>query len=82
MIQRTEATDAASDSLVQEQQFNPLFEVFGPSVDQRGMPLEGARVGYAAIKDTQKINAYLRMPQVAPCYHQHALCKVLVDQQA
>lgn len=59
-----EATDAASDSLVQEQQFNPLFEVFGPSVDQRGMPLEGARVGYAAIKDTHKINEYLRMPQI------------------
>jgi SecD/SecF fusion protein len=60
----TEATDAASDSLVQEQQFNPLFEVFGPSVDQRGIPMEGARIGYAAIKDTQKVNAYLRMPQI------------------
>lgn len=57
-------TDAAPDSLVQQQQFNPLFEIFGPSVDQRGMPLEGARVGYAAIKDTHKINAYLRMPQI------------------
>jgi SecD/SecF fusion protein len=26
--------------------------------------MEGARIGYAAIKDTQKVNAYLRMPQI------------------
>ena len=54
---------AAADSLA-DQQFNPFFEVFGPSVDQQGQPMEGPRIGYAAIKDTQKINAYLRLPQV------------------
>ncbi len=56
--------EVANDSTLQEQQFNPLFEVFAPYIDQNNNPLPGPRVGYAAIKDTHKINEYLRMPQV------------------
>lgn len=60
----TTATATADADSIADQQFNPLFEVFGPSVNQQGQPMEGPRIGYAAIKDTQKINAYLRLPQV------------------
>ena len=55
---------AATDSIAANDQFNPLFEVLAPYLDQQGRPLPGPRVGYAAVKDTHKINAYLRMPQI------------------
>ena len=56
---------ATNDSITQQQQFNPLFEVFAPYVDQQaGRPLPGPRMGYAAVKDTHKVNMYLAMPQV------------------
>ena len=51
--------EVANDSLVESQQFNPLFEVFAPYLDQQNRPLPGPRVGFAAIKDTHKINEYL-----------------------
>lgn len=53
------------DSATADQQFNPFFEVFGPSVDfQQGTIYPGPRIGYAAIKDTHKVNEYLRMPEI------------------
>ncbi len=56
---------ASTDSITKQQDFNPLFEVFAPYVDQQaGKPLPGPRMGYAAIKDTHKVNMYLAMPQV------------------
>jgi len=61
---KPDSTATAATDTIGDQQFNPFFEVFGPSVDQQGQPMEGPRVGYAAIKDTHKINAYLRLPQV------------------
>lgn len=66
-VDSTSITDAevASDSAIAEQQFNPFFEVFYPSIDQqKGTAMPGPRLGYAAIKDTHKVNEYLRMPQV------------------
>ncbi|HAK69738.1 MAG TPA: protein translocase subunit SecDF, partial [Cryomorphaceae bacterium] len=43
---------------------NPLFEVFRPMVSETGMSMEGPRVGYALIRDTAKVNAYLKRPEV------------------
>ncbi|HCY25036.1 MAG TPA: protein translocase subunit SecDF [Cryomorphaceae bacterium] len=43
---------------------NPLFEVFRPMVSETGMSMEGPRVGYSLIRDTAKVNAYLKRPEV------------------
>ena len=43
---------------------NPLFEVFRPMVSETGMSMEGPRVGYALIRDTAKVNAFLKRPEV------------------
>ena len=60
----TDSLTTETDSLATNDQFNPLFEVFAPYLDQQGRPLPGPRVGYAAVKDTHKVNEYLRMPQI------------------
>lgn len=70
----TVATDslnvASNDSITTpdangEDQFNPLFDVLMPNVNfETGQPQPGPIVGFAAIKDTAKVNQYLRMPQV------------------
>jgi SecD/SecF fusion protein len=61
-------TDSITSPDVQESeedQFNPLFELLAPNIDfQTGRPQPGPIVGFAALKDTAKINSYLRMPQV------------------
>ncbi len=45
--------------------FNPLFEVFAPNYDfQSGRPGNGPIVGFAAVKDTDKVNEYLSHPKV------------------
>jgi SecD/SecF fusion protein len=66
------AIDDANDSITspdlaeaEEDQFNPLFELLMPNYDfQTGRAQPGPIVGFAALKDTAKINSYLRMPQV------------------
>ncbi len=64
----------AGDSALADQSFedfakeNPLFAVLSPSIYQNEsgdyMPGEGPVVGYSAIKDTGKVNEYLRMEEV------------------
>lgn len=58
-----EATEEADTTNLFDQS-NPLFEVFRPMVSETGMPLEGPRVGYALVRDTAKVNAYLKRPEV------------------
>ena len=45
--------------------WNPLFNIFAPNVNQQnGSFNPGAVIGYAAIKDTAKVNEYLNNPKV------------------
>ena len=48
---------------------NPLFEVMQPSIGQgaNGQPMlrPGATIGYVALKDTARVNAYFNHPAVA-----------------
>ena len=59
----TDSTDVLTDN-------NPLFEVFRPMVSETGQSLQGPRVGYALIRDTAKVNAYLRRPEIAQLMNQ------------
>ena len=59
----TDSSDVLSDN-------NPLFEVFRPMVSETGQSMEGPRVGYALIRDTAKVNAYLRRPEIAQLMNQ------------
>ncbi|HWR75468.1 MAG TPA: protein translocase subunit SecDF [Bacteroidales bacterium] len=43
---------------------NPLFGLLRPNVSQDGQPVPGCLIGFAAGKDTSRVNAYLRMNQV------------------
>lgn len=55
----TVAEGVETDSTALANTFNPLFEVFAPSVSQDGQPFPGPLLGFAAIKDTAKVNEYL-----------------------
>ena len=43
---------------------NPLFGLLRPNVSQDGQPVPGCLIGFAAGKDTSKVNTYLKMNQV------------------
>ncbi len=43
---------------------NPLFGLLRPNVSQDGQPVPGSLIGFAAGKDTSKVNTYLKMNQV------------------
>lgn len=43
---------------------NPLFGLLRPNVSQDGQPVAGSLIGFAAGKDTSRVNAYLKMNQV------------------
>ncbi|MEQ8623943.1 MAG: protein translocase subunit SecDF [Vicingaceae bacterium] len=75
MDQLAEGSDSTSaDSSLANQSFedyakdNPLFAVLSPSIYQNDQgsysPGEGPVVGYAAIKDTSKVNDFLSMPEI------------------
>ncbi len=55
----TVANSTSTDSTALTNAFNPLFEIFAPSVSQDGQPFQGPLLGFASIKDTAKINDYL-----------------------
>ena len=59
-----EADSTVADSSSALSNNNPLFEVFRPMVSETGMSMEGPRVGYSLIRDTAKVNAYLKRPEV------------------
>ncbi|PID88073.1 MAG: protein translocase subunit SecDF [Bacteroidia bacterium] len=43
---------------------NPLFAVLRPYVNEKGMPISSAAVGFAHVQDTAKVNQILNMPQI------------------
>ncbi|SMO69146.1 SecD/SecF fusion protein [Saccharicrinis carchari] len=59
LLSQLDAESTAVDSLAATQSTRSLFSVLNPSQRQSG-PL----VGYALVKDTSKVNAYLQMDQV------------------
>ena len=58
-----DSTDVLSDN-------NPFFEIFRPMVSETGQPLQGPRVGYALVRDTAKVNAMLRRPEIMQIMNQ------------
>lgn len=71
-------TDTANGGGANEQNFedfakdNPLFAVLSPSIFQNDQgsysPGEGPVVGYAALKDTARVNKYLAMEEIASIF--------------
>lgn len=63
-----DSLDLADQSFEEFSKDNPLFAVLQPAIfqNQEGnyVPGEGPAVGYIAIKDTAKLNEYLRMPEI------------------
>ena len=59
----SDSTDVLSDN-------NPFFEIFRPMVSETGQPLQGPRVGYALVRDTAKVNAMLRRPEIMQIMNQ------------
>lgn len=65
---KTETTDTAKSALAKKaKEENPLFEILQPAIYKQGngyFAADGPVVGSAMIKDTGRVNAFLRMPQV------------------
>ena len=57
-------TDTASLTFEQFAAENPLYAVLNPNLDQNNQPIQGPVCGFAAVKDTAKVNSYLSMPEV------------------
>jgi SecD/SecF fusion protein len=64
MVSKDTATVAESSNLEEFTRQNPLFGILRPNVTQDGQPVPGCLVGFAAGRDTAKVNAYLKMNQV------------------
>lgn len=58
------ATAAEASTLEEFTRQNPLFGLLRPHVTQDGQPIPGCLIGFAAGKDTAKVNSYLRMSQI------------------
>ncbi|WP_421754494.1 protein translocase subunit SecDF [Croceimicrobium sp.] len=60
-----ESDSLSSDSANVVNQFNPLWEVFGPNIDnETGQPNRGPIVGVSSVGDTDKVNEYLSNPRI------------------
>lgn len=57
------STEPGAEGIEDLQKDNPLFAVLSPAASQEGL-YPGPVVGYASIKDTAKVNAYLAMDRV------------------
>ncbi len=68
----SDTTAAADQSFEDFAKDNPFFAILSPAIYQNAegnyVPGEGPVVGYSAIKDTAKVNAYLRMPEIAAIF--------------
>ncbi|MDB4061106.1 protein translocase subunit SecDF [Vicingaceae bacterium] len=68
----SDTTAAADQSFEDFAKDNPFFAVLSPAIyqntDGNYVPGEGPVVGYSAIKDTAKVNAYLKMPEIAAIF--------------
>ncbi|REK60711.1 MAG: protein translocase subunit SecDF [Bacteroidetes bacterium] len=65
-----EADSTASDSTDVVSNVNPFFEIFRPMVSETGQSLQGPRVGYSLIRDTAKVNAMLKRPEIQQIMNQ------------
>jgi len=65
-----EADSVASDSTDVLSNVNPFFEIFRPMVSETGQSLQGPRVGYSLIRDTAKVNAMLKRPEIQQIMNQ------------
>ena len=59
-------------SMAEYEKEHPLLAILSPNVTQQFQPVGGSTIGYANIKDTAKINAYLRLPQVKAAFPRNA----------
>jgi SecD/SecF fusion protein len=57
-------TDTAALTFEQFAAENPFYAVLIPSLDQNNQPNPGPVCGFAAVKDTAKVNEYLSMPEI------------------
>ena len=57
-------TDTSSLTFEQFASENPFYAVLIPSLDQNNQPLQGPACGFAAVKDTAKVNSILAMSEV------------------
>lgn len=57
------ASEIGEESIEDLQKDNPLFAVMSPAASQDGL-YRGPVVGYASVKDTAKVNEYLRMDRI------------------
>ena len=68
----SDTTAAADQSFEDFAKDNPFFAVLSPAIYQNAegnyVPGEGPVVGYSAIKDTSKVNDYLKMPEIAAIF--------------
>ena len=61
--EESDSTDTALNDSTDT--FNPLFEVISPNYNfQTGQPGQGPIVGFVLVKDTAKVNKYLRNPKI------------------
>jgi len=60
----TTATDSTVATDIDREKEYPLFSVLQPRTDQEGRLAPGPTVGYAHVKDTAEVNAYLALEQV------------------
>ena len=64
MVSSDTAAVTEASNLEEFTRLNPLFGLLRPNVTQDGQPVPGSLIGFAASKDTAKVNAYLMMNQV------------------
>ncbi len=64
LLKQKENQDTASLASTAAADNYPLFSVLNPSIDQSGQPLPSALVGRAHYRDTAKVNAYFKLPQI------------------
>lgn len=69
MLKEKESKDTSSLATSDVAKNFPLFSVLNPSIDQQsGQPYPSALVGRSHYRDTAKVNAYLKMPQVSSLF--------------
>ncbi|MFZ2351816.1 MAG: protein translocase subunit SecDF [Bacteroidales bacterium] len=64
MVSSDTAAAAEASSLEEFTRQNPLFGLLRPNVSLEGQPEPGSIVGFAAGKDTARVNSYLAMNQI------------------
>ncbi|MDP4185076.1 MAG: protein translocase subunit SecDF [Bacteroidota bacterium] len=61
---KADSTKGGNVSLESARKDYPLFSVLNPNSSRDGQPVGGPVVGYSLAKDTAKVNAFLKLPQV------------------